>query len=859
MTKSVNQLINFFRPEGYLLSIEAIPGKREFKGQVFIAGNKTGKFVRLHAKGLTFKNVKVNAEPAEVIECANDEIELRPVKHSKLDVDYGADLQERWGVSCDTSVAIEFSGKISDNGMHGLYPCYYQVDGQDQELLATQFESHHAREVFPCVDEPAAKAKFLCQVTTDSAYQALSNMPVDVEIVFDEDSINKRRATFQMTPKMSTYLLAFVIGKLHRKTAKTASGVEVNIYATPAQPASSLDFALDTAVKCIDFYDDYFGIKYPLPKSDHIALPDFSSGAMENWGLITYREVALLADKSTGVAAKQYIATVIAHELSHQWFGNLTTMKWWNDLWLNESFASLMEHIATDALFPDWQMWQTFETLDVVAALRRDSLPGVQPVRQDIQHPDEISTLFDSAIVYAKGERLLKMLRAFIGEANFRSGLKDYFQKFAYDNTTAEDLWQCLSIAAGRDVAALMNPWLTRPGYPLVRASLSGNEITLRQQRFLNDGTTDDQIWPIPLFASSPEAPEIMETAEVTFTVKDPQLFRLNVDNNAHFITVQDEQLSEYINRQVPDMSPTDRAKLLNEALLLVQPGVEPTANILDLLESYSHEDNDAVWDVMAMALGAIGRFVELDSDDERRLRQLCGTLSKGQYKRLGWKAADDESINDRRLRPTILGEMIFAEDQSAIDTALGIYSQLKHSLDKLDGDQRTIILGAAVRYGEPEEFDYLLAQYKISHNAELKEDIATALTSTRDQDRIDEILDLMDRSDIVKPQDLFSWYVSMLRNRRARSKTWGWLVDHWTWIDQTFSGDKSYDLFPRCAGQILDNQVDLANYQDFFGSKTAEPALKRAIEIGLNDISARVAWIDRDQAAVLDKLRSKK
>ncbi len=857
MTKSVHQLINFFRPEGYMVSIDAVPGERDFTGQVFIAGNRTGSSVRLHAKGLTFKNVKVNGETATVVKHENDEIELRPKQQSALSAEYRADLRERWGVDCDTSIAIEFSGKISDNGMHGLYPCRYQVEGESRELLATQFESHHAREMFPCVDEPSAKAKFLCQVTTDPSYNVLSNMPVDVDTVFDVDATAKRRVTFQMTPKMSTYLLAFVIGDLHCKTAKTTSGVEVNVYATPAQSVGSLDFALNTAVKCIDFYDDYFGIKYPLPKSDHVALPDFSSGAMENWGLITYRETALLADKSTGVATKQYIATVVAHELSHQWFGNLTTMKWWNDLWLNESFASLMEHIATDALFPSWQMWQTFETADVISALRRDSLDGVQPVRQDVQHPDEISTLFDSAIVYAKGERLLKMLRAFIGEEHFRSGLKNYFQKFAYANTVAEDLWECLSEATGRDVAALMNPWLTRPGYPLIKASLSGNQITLQQQRFFNDGTTNDQVWPIPLFASSSEAPEVMDTAKVTFAVNDPQRFRLNVDNNAHFITVYDETLSQYINDQVPGMSPTDRAKVLNEALLLVQPGIESTAAILDLLESYSNEDNDAVWDMMAMALGTIGRFVELDSDDERRLRKLCGVLASKQYKRLGWKVAAGEPINDRKLRPTILSEMIFAEDQGAIDTAVGLYSEAKHSLDTIDGDQRTLILGAAVRYGEPEDFDYLLAQYKISQNAELKQDIAAALTSTRDQDRIDEMLEFMDRSDIVKPQDLFYWYIWMLRNRRSRNKTWGWLVDHWTWIDQTFSGDKSYDLFPRYAGQIFDNAADLAKYQDFFGSKIEEPALKRAIELGLNDISARVVWIERDRKAVLERLAS--
>lgn len=845
MIKSVDQIVNFFAPEHYDLKLNINRIARSFNGQVTIKGRQIADKILLHAHELDIKNALICLDDQTNIECEiikhdNDEIELQPIKSI-------SDLSDT------ITIQLDFSGKIIDSSMHGLYPCRYELNGESRELLATQFESHHAREVFPCIDEPAAKATFDVMLTTETGVTVLGNMPLKDQ----REEADQLMTIFETTPKMSTYLLAFVIGDLHRRTTKTKSGVEVNVYATPAQLPESLDFALDTAARCIDFYDDYFGVSYPLPKSDHVALPDFSSGAMENWGLITYRETALLADKSTGVISKQYIATVVAHELSHQWFGNLTTMKWWNDLWLNESFASLMEHIATDTLFPDWQIWQNFETTDVTAALRRDSLDGVQPVRQDVQHPDEISTLFDSAIVYAKGERLLKMLRAFIGEDNFRSGLENYFQKFAYDNTIAEDLWQCLGDVSGHDVAALMNPWLTRPGYPVINASLHSDKITLEQRRFFSNGTKGNEVWPIPLFTSDPNAPYVMDTAKTTFRTNKAQIFQLNVGNNAHFITSYDEKLSRYIGNQIPSMGEIDRAKLLNEIILLTQSGMKSTDIILDFLDSYADEDNDAVWSVMAMSLGILGRFVELDSDDEKRLRKLCGQLAKKQYNRLGWKITKGESVNDRKLRSTILSETIFAEDQAAIEKALSLYTHSKHYLDKLDGDQRAIILGVAVRHGEPEDFDYLVAEYKVSQNAELKQDIAAALTSTRNQDRIDEILDFIGRSDIVKPQDLFYWYIWMLRNRRARNKTWNWLVNHWNWIDQTFSGDKSYDMFPRYAGQILDNAVDLAKYRDFFGQKIAEPALKRAIEVGLNDISARVAWIERDREAVLKKISS--
>lgn len=834
-----------------MLSLDMRPGSRQFSGQVFIQGNKLGEFVRLHSKGLVIDDLKVNNEPAEIVQLENDEVELRPIRDSPLEDDHRADIKERWGVDCDTSIAIEFHGQISDTNMHGIYPCYYKIDGQQRELIATQFESHHAREAFPCVDEPAAKAKFLCQICTDDNNQVLGNMPIQQRNDVDGKSV----VSFQITPRMSTYLLAFVVGELQYKTTKTRSGVDVNIYATPAQDPASLDFALETAANCIDFYNEYFGVRYPLPKSDHVALPDFSSGAMENWGLITYRETALLAGDNTAIASKQYIALVIAHELSHQWFGNLVTMEWWNDLWLNESFASLMEHVAIDKLFPDWDVWQIFETSDVISALKRDCLNGVQPVRQDVNHPDEISTLFDPSIVYAKGERLLKMLQAFIGEDSFRKGLQKYFSKHAYSNTVADDLWSCLATSSGIEVASLMSPWLTQSGYPVVYVNLKGDTINLRQEKFLADGTSDETIWPIPLFSSEDSAPKLMQDRETSFRVNNVDNFQLNIGNNAHFISVYDDILNQKILSKITSFSSTDRAKLLNELLLMVQPGIVHTAKILDFLPMYANEDDDSVWDIMAMAIGVIGRFVEPSSQEEKQLRDLSGVLARRQYERLGWDVKSPDSMNDRKLRSTIIAEMLFAEDKKAIDESLSIYSKFKYDLNKIDGDIRTAVLSSVVRNGEHDDFEYLISQYKLLQDADLKQDIASALSSTRDNDQIDEIVSLLNNTSVIKVQDLFYWYIWMLRNRYARSKTWDWMETQWSWIDKTFGDDKSYDMFPRYAGQILQSHNDLSKYRDFFTPKIIEPALKRAIDIGIKEISIRADWIERDKSLVIEKL----
>ncbi|MCL2173690.1 M1 family metallopeptidase [Candidatus Saccharibacteria bacterium] len=839
MKKSVNQLIDFFAPEHYDLTLDIDRMGRVFRGVVQIRGWRVGEEIRLHAKDLEISRASVNGATVAVEKHPNDEISLQaPCLQDPV-------LQK------EIVIEIEFAGKITDL-MHGIYPCYYELNGEKKELLATQFESHHAREVFPCVDEPAAKATFDLTLVTETGVKVLSNMPILQDQVLQERLTTK----FATTPKMSTYLLAFVIGDLRKKTAKTKSGVEVNIYATPAQKPESLDFALDTAVRTIDFYDEYFGVKYPLPKSDHVALPDFSSGAMENWGLITYREAALLADKNAGLATKQYIATVITHELSHQWFGNLVTMKWWDDLWLNESFASLCEHIATDVLFPDWQMWLGFETLDVVSALRRDALPGVQSVRQDVNHPDEITTLFDSAIVYAKGERLLKMCRAFIGEDNFRAGLQKYFEKFAYQNTEADDLWQCLSDVSGQDVSGLMTPWLTQPHYPVIHASYdeATREITLTQEVFsMTKDAKNDDTWPIPLFSGDENCPKILTQKTAKFMPKNLNDFQLNVGNHAHFITSFDEILRATTMESLGVLSETDRLKILNEMMLLVRAGYESTTDYLAVLPQIKSEKFWAVQEILALMIADLKKFVENDESAENNLKRMIGDLAGELFQELGIQPQLADSLNVTKLRPIILGEMIYAENQTAIDDCLTEFNENRENLTDIPGDLRATIIAAAVKFGDDETFDYLVNMYKSTQDADLRESLCAGLTATRRPDQIEKLIANL-TTDVVRPQDIFYWFTWLLANHHARTKIWAWCRDNWSWIEKTFSGDISFDIFPQSVGNRLQTRAELAEFDEFFTDKK-DAALQRAIKVGHIDILARVEWIERDRAKVLARL----
>lgn len=833
MTK-VPRLLDIFTPNHYNLTLDLTRAEeKEFSGTVIISGDSTSESISLHSKGLTIQSATIDNQPADVSFGEFDELRL-----SQPNLENG-----------NHTIHINFSGNITD-AMHGLYPCYFTHDGVKKQLFATQFESHHAREVFPCVDEPAAKAEYDLTLVTQTGITVLGNMPVKSE----EENDDSLTTTFEKTPRMSSYLLAFVIGELHKKSARTKSGIEVNIWATPAQNENTLDFALDIATRSIDFYDEYFGVKYPLPKSDHVALPDFSSGAMENWGLITYRESCLLADPElTPESSRRFIATVIAHELSHQWFGNLVTMNWWNDLWLNESFANMMEYVAIDALHPEWRMWEDFATNEVTAALRRDSLDGVQSVQADVNHPDEISTLFDPAIVYAKGGRLLVMVRKLIGEEAFRAGLKSYFEKFAYKNTVENDLWQELESASGQPIVNLMNAWISQPGLPVVSVSNSHDAAILSQERFfIGEHQPSDTLWPIPLFANQPLDVKILNQKETTVSIEKP--LQLNCGLSAHFITKYDESTREYLLKNITELPTLDKICILQDATILARAGFENSASLLPLALSLKTETNEKVFGMAAGALTELRKFVD-DNDAARdSLKKISGEFARATFEELGWDEKAGESDDDRERRTTALSLMMYSEDEEVLNEAKTRFDNNK--LEDLPTEIRALIISANVRHFEtPEMIENLFAAYKNTPSNDLQNDIAIGLTSTKNPETAEKILANIKNSNVIRPQDASRWFVYLIRTRESRQIAWNWLKENWAWVEDTFGEDKSYDDFIRYAATALLTTDELNDFQQFFEPMMDIPALTRTIKLGITEISARVELIKRDKEAVISAL----
>ncbi len=848
MNKSVQRLYTQFQPDKYVLTIRLDEVAMRFSGNVVIFGKKVGRpssRITFHANRVKVTSGKITVRDKK----GERELAVTRINHHK----------SRQEVRLHTAgmvypglyeISMEFEGRITD-AMTGIYPCYWKdADGNEQKLIATQFESHHAREAFPCIDEPEAKATFALTLETDGEGSVLSNMPEDEK---SHTKAGKRTTVFQTTPRMSTYLLAFVTGKLHKKSAKTKSGVEVSVWATTVQPPESLDFALDVATRSIEYFEDYFGVPYPLPKADHVALPDFSSGAMENWGLVTYRERVLLDyPGETSQSTREYIALVVAHETSHQWFGNLVTMKWWDDLWLNESFANMMEYQAVNAMFPKWHVWNQFVASEGLAAFRRDASYGVQSVHVDVHHPDEISTLFDGSIVYAKGGRLLYMMKNFIGEKAFREGLSEYFKMHAYKNTTGNDLWSALSAASGKNVGAFMTPWLTRSGFPLVHVAQDGKEVVLTQEHFLDDPNKADKtrFWPVPIFSNEVNSPEAFESSQVKYTPSQDIPIFINTDARGHYLVdYQAERTKHHIEQDIREqsLSEPDRLMLLNGSAMLARAGYQNYGETLQLLRAYSEEASEPVWDVMALVAAEVRRFVDLDETLEPKLKAMSRELVRKQVKRLGWEEKPHESVADTKLRSLVLGLGAYGEDETILTKLRELFASYVNDPAAVPSDLRALVMSINVKEGDKKAVEFVLNLHDTTHSSELKADACDALTATRDLKVAARLLSRLKNGKLIKPQDVDRWLIYLLRNRYTRDVAWQWMVDEWAWLQKTFENDKSYDYLPRYAASVINTREYEQKYHALFDSKLDQPMLTRNITIGFEEITARLAWLDRD------------
>lgn len=833
---ALTHFYELFQPEHYDLYIDVNRAAKQITGQSVITGTAAQQSVAIHEKGMTITAVKSNGDnvPFTIDEAAEAiRIELPAAGATTLTVDYSAPLTDT---------------------MMGIYPSYYEVDGVKKQIIGTQFETTAARQAFPCVDEPEAKATFNLAVKFDEqpGETIISNMPETHE----DNGVHY----FDTTKRMSTYLIAFAFGELQSKLTHTKSGVEIGVFATKAHAANELDFALDIAKRSIEFYEDFYQTPYPLPHSYQLALPDFSAGAMENWGLVTYREAYLVLDPdNTALKMKQLVATVIAHELAHQWFGDLVTMKWWDDLWLNESFANMMEYVAVDALEPDWHVWELFQTSEAPAALQRDATDGVQSVHVQVEDPAEIDSLFDGAIVYAKGARMLVMVRALLGDEHMRAGLKAYFAAHQYGNATGSDLWSALGEASGLDVGAIMQSWLEQPGYPVVTVAVVDGQLTLSQQQFfIGDGHDVGRLWQIPLNANYDAAPEIFKESTVTLgdyaqlRAANGEPFRLNVGNNSHFIVRYDDTLMQDILTNADSLDPISQLQLLQDQRLLAEGRQISYADVVPLLPRFASSTSTVVNDALYQVAGNLKKFVAPKSPAEKQLRAFYDQLSAGQVERLGWTPRAGESNDDQLTRPYVLSATLYAEDPDGIATAHALFEQHADNPGTLPAATRVFILENEMKhFGSAALFDQLVAASRATADASYKADIARALTSTTDPALIKRLVALFEDADTIKPQDLRAWFRGVLANAAGQQAAWDWIRNEWSWLEATVGGDMEFPTFVTVIASIFKTPERLAEFKAFFEPKLSDTALTREITMDTKVIESRVALVADEQDAV--------
>ncbi len=815
--------------------------QRHFHGTVIIQGASTEQTIQLHAHRLHILSASIDDAPATFTHGEHDILSLST-----------PDLQPG-----NHTLSLEFEGKIT-NPMHGLYPCYFKIDGQNAELLATQFESHHAREVFPCIDEPEAKATFDLTLESEARVAVIGNTPIKEQ----HSEGDKLITSFKTTPVMSTYLLAWVAGPLDRAQATTKDGILVSAYATQGK-GHQLAYALDATVRQLEFMNEYFSVPYPLSKCDIIALPDFSAGAMENWGCITFRENLMLVDEHSSTRTRQFVTMVVAHELAHQWFGDLVTMRWWNDLWLNESFANWMEYFVPSQLYPQWQLMTQYYDDETAFAIKRDSLASVQKIQQEVHTPEEIQALFDPAIVYAKGGSLINMLHAHLGDEPFRKGLRLYFERHKYSNTEANNLWQTWGETSGQNVMAFMNPWITQAGLPVITVGVGDQTVNLHQQRFFSSpqhGEMPDQTnWPIPLLSDQLDTPMLQApTASIQLTSRDRPLL-LNQGRTGYYLTQYDEVHMAKLATEVQagNLSVIDRTGLLSDNLNLSEAGLQSLLTTLKLLDSYQGEDSFAAWGPISSIIETLKIFA---GDDEAMLvqvRSFVQGLAQSQYQRLGWAPIKDEPYFDELLRPLIIAHLSYAEDQQVITKLQDMFAQATTPSD-IWGDIRATTFAVSMKFGDKSAFDKLLEWYRASSSAEQRTQLAAGLTASRNPQLIQRALDLLTTDD-VKLQDLFYWVRGLVANRFARDQTWRWMQDNWQWIIDHFGNDLHYTDFPKYIAGVFSTSEQLESYKQFFGPMQNLPGIGRAIAQGLEDIEGRIQWLARDTQAVRDFLNAQK
>ena len=739
-------LVQPVKPTHYDLFINAEEDKFSGKVVIELDTNEPINSFKFNSKELELSNLEVKQGETVIHSTFNEKDEFVTVN-----------LQEK--ISGSFSLSVNYSSQYSE-AMDGFYRSKYN----ENNLYSTHFEATDARKAFPCFDQPDLKATFSISIQVPEGYMALSN-----------NSLKEKKDNlfiFEKTPKMSTYIVAYVVGKLDY--IEDTSTIPIRVYADRSEKHWG-KFSLDVAVRCLGFFENYFGVKYPLPKLDMVAIPSFAMGAMENWGLVTYRKTSLLFDESsTSIRSKKNIANTVCHELAHMWFGNLVTMEWWSDLWLNEGFATWAATLAIANSIQDIlpsDAWTNFINDDMNSGMAMDSIRSTHMIGIEVEDPAEIDQIFD-AISYDKGSSVIRMLENWLGAEVFRNGLVHYLDTYKYSNAVTQNLWDSLSYVANSsnpkekiDVSAVIDPWIHREGFPYVKVSDLGDKILLTQERFTVGFEQEDKPWPIPInilwikdnqnTSDSSERTTHLLLDKSMEIDKLSSVYKINDNVSGFYRVLYPEQ---YVNTLLQhDLTPANRLNLFSDAFSCSIANLMPVQDSLDLLSQLNLESN---YDVLLAVLSQLDFFKTIFYDNSKKVEFFNQKIIE---------------IVSERFASINLKE--FSKD---INTASSNSLIVSYSVEALYNEAIKLLNESDVKEINPEymrsyfiaridnEFEKIFKIYKSSNKPGEKQHAMVALGKTQNEENIDFIFNNLNA---FEPHDVIYIFASLGSNLTFKSK----------------------------------------------------------------------------------------
>tara|TARA_Y100000310_G_scaffold344244_1_gene455951 strand:+ start:11031 stop:13562 length:2532 start_codon:yes stop_codon:yes gene_type:complete len=822
MTQS--QLPEYISPENYKILFEPNLDDFTFSGkeEIQVKITKPTKEIVLNATELKISNPSIKTK---------DKTFELDMKYDKKSEKLTLSLPEQ--ITGSAILSLDFSGILNDQ-LKGFYRSKYLDSKTKKEkyLATTQFEAPYARNAFPCFDQPDKKATFEISMLIPTNLQAISNMPQASKTTKEDKSLIK----FEKTPLMSTYLLYLAVGEFEFLESSLGK-VKIRIVTTPGK-AKQGEFALDMTKKFLKYFEDYSEIPYPLPKLDMIAIPDFNAGAMENWGAITFREILLLHNKETSTRVKKRIAEVIAHELWHQWSGNLVTMKWWDDLWLNEAFATYMAYKAVNHYFPKWNTFEDFVANETERAFSDDSLKTTHPIAVPVQSPNQIEEIFD-AISYGKGGSILRMIESYLSPEVFQEGVSSYLKKHKYKNAVAQDLWNSLSEVSDAPIKEIMKSWINQKGFPIIKAKLKGSSLLLTQEKFAHP---DKTIWKIPLVIQTNEktVKTILDTKSKTISIpKNTKWFKLNQNQEGFYRVSYDksnlEKLSKLISQK--KLSPFDRWGIQNDLFSLCIHNYLPLSTYLDILQSYNDEQN---YFVLADIFMNIYKIYYTFSQEEffpqiwPQFKEYTKTPFQKNFEKLGWNPRKKELQQDSFLRSLSVNYLGFIENQEIVKTGKEKLQNFEKSPESLHPDLRGAIYSITAHNGDKKIYNKLLSLYKKAENAEEKVKILISLYKFKSPQLLESSLDFALSKD-VRSQDLRTVFSSASANPNIKPLLFTWIQKNWSNLEDykhssfIFMGILEALITSYCEQQKIKEIKSFLNSKKIAYEKTKANSFERA------------------------------